>query len=48
MMRRYQDDGAVAPDADIARLTTLLVRPPRRYADVAAETARSWHAWAGL
>jgi uncharacterized protein YbjT (DUF2867 family) len=44
MMRRYQDDGAVATDDDIAHLTTLLGRPPRRYADFAAETARGWQA----
>jgi uncharacterized protein YbjT (DUF2867 family) len=42
MMRRYQDEGAVATPADIDRLTTLLGRPPRTYRDFAHETARSW------
>lgn len=44
MMRRYQDDGAVASDAEIERLTTLLGRPPRRYRDFALETLRAWRA----
>ena len=44
MMRRYQADGAVATPDDIARLTTLLGRPPRSYRDFARETARSWQA----
>jgi len=44
MMRRYQVDGAVATPDDIARLTTLLGRPPRSYRDFARETARSWQA----
>ncbi|APW37219.1 NmrA family transcriptional regulator [Rhodoferax koreense] len=44
MMRRYQQDGAVATDTDIARLTTLLGRPPRSYRDFALETARQWQA----
>jgi uncharacterized protein YbjT (DUF2867 family) len=42
MMRRYQKDGAVASAADIARLTTLLGRPPRSYREFALETARQW------
>jgi hypothetical protein len=41
MMRRYQDDGAVASPADIDRLTTLLGHPPRTYRDFARETARN-------
>jgi uncharacterized protein YbjT (DUF2867 family) len=44
MMRRYQVDGAVATPDDIARLTTLLGRPPRRYRDFARETAAGWQA----
>ncbi|MDB5849188.1 MAG: NmrA family transcriptional regulator [Rhodoferax sp.] len=44
MMRRYQQDGAVATGADLARLTTLLGRPPRSYRDFATETARQWAA----
>ena len=44
MMARYQRDGAVAAPEDLSRLTTLLGRPPRRYRDFAAETARSWQA----
>jgi len=42
MMRRYQNDGAVATPADIDRLTTLLGRAPRRYRDFTVETAQSW------
>jgi uncharacterized protein YbjT (DUF2867 family) len=42
MMRRYQQEGAVATSEDLDRLTTLLGRPPRRYRDFAAETAQSW------
>lgn len=40
MMRRYQDDGAVASPAEIDRLTTLLGHSPRNYRDFAHETAR--------
>ena len=42
MMRRYQEDGAVATAAEVERFTALLGHPPRRYADFAAETARAW------
>ncbi len=42
MMRRYQNDGAVATPDQIARLSDLLGRPPRRYRDFAQETARQW------
>lgn len=42
MMRRYQDDGAVATADDIAGLSTLLGRPPRAYRDFAQETAQQW------
>jgi len=42
MLRRYQQNGAVATPAAIERLTTLLGRPPRSYRDFAIETARQW------
>jgi uncharacterized protein YbjT (DUF2867 family) len=42
MMRRYQEDGAVATDADIARLTELLGHAPRPYRDFAEEAAAAW------
>lgn len=42
MMRRYQDDGASAAPDEVARLTTLLGHPPRRYRDFAAEMAKAW------
>jgi uncharacterized protein YbjT (DUF2867 family) len=42
MMRRYQIDGAVAADIDLARLTDLLGRPPRSYRNFARETAQQW------
>jgi uncharacterized protein YbjT (DUF2867 family) len=42
MMRRYQIDGAVASESDVARLTDLLGRPPRNYRDFAQETFRQW------
>ena len=42
MMRRYQDDGAVASADDIARLASLLGRAPRTYRDFARETAQQW------
>ena len=44
MMRRYQEDGAVATEADLERLTTLLGRPPRSYRAFAAEAASHWQA----
>lgn len=44
MMRRYQTDGAVASDAEIARLTTLLGHPPRSYRDFAETAAADWAA----
>lgn len=44
MLRRYQQDGAVATPAAIERLTTLLGRAPRSYRDFAIETARQWAA----
>lgn len=42
MMRRYQKDGAVATDQDLARLTALLGHPPRSYRDFAETTAAGW------
>ncbi|MDR3533019.1 MAG: NmrA/HSCARG family protein [Rhodopila sp.] len=42
MMRRYQDDGAVASADDISRLTHLLGHAPRSYHDFAAAAAASW------
>jgi len=42
MMRRYQQDGAVATDEEIARLTALLGHAPRSYRDFAKVAASSW------
>ncbi|MGH6617849.1 NmrA family NAD(P)-binding protein [Sphingomonas sp.] len=42
MMRRYQEDGAVATDEDVARLTALLGHAPRSYRDFAEAAAASW------
>jgi uncharacterized protein YbjT (DUF2867 family) len=42
MLRRYQQDGAVATPAALERLTTHLGRPPRSYRDFAVETAKQW------
>jgi len=42
MMRRYQQDGAVATDEDLARLTTLLGHSPRSYRDFAQAAAAGW------
>jgi uncharacterized protein YbjT (DUF2867 family) len=42
MFQRYQSDGAVATEADIARLTALLGRPPRSYRDFAKDAAAQW------
>jgi uncharacterized protein YbjT (DUF2867 family) len=44
MMRRYQHDGAIATDAEIARLTTLLGHAPRSYRDFAKDAAAVWAA----
>ena len=44
MMRRYQQDGAVATEAEIARLTTLLGHTPRSYRDFAVAAAANWTA----
>jgi hypothetical protein len=42
MMRRYQEDGAVATAEDIARLAVLLGHPPRSYRDFATAAAVEW------
>ena len=42
MMRRYQQQGAVASPAQVARMEALLGRPPRAYRDFATATAASW------
>lgn len=42
MMRRYQEDGAVASKAEVERVASLLGHRPRRYRDFAAEVARGW------
>lgn len=39
MMRRYQQDGAIATDGEIARLATLLGHAPRSYRDFAEAAA---------
>lgn len=42
MFSRYQTDGAVASEDDIARLTKLLGRAPRSYAAFARDAATQW------
>jgi uncharacterized protein YbjT (DUF2867 family) len=42
MMNRYQQDGAVASQAEVGRLATLLGRQPRSYRDFAADMATAW------
>ncbi|MGU3464431.1 NmrA family NAD(P)-binding protein [Methylobacterium sp. C33D] len=42
MMRRYQEDGAVATEAELERFAGLLGRRPRSYRAFAAEVARDW------
>jgi uncharacterized protein YbjT (DUF2867 family) len=42
MFARYQADGAAATADDIARLTKLLGRAPRSYADFARDAAAQW------
>ena len=41
-MRRYQIDGAVAAELDVARPTDLLGWPPRNYRDFVQKTFRQW------
>jgi uncharacterized protein YbjT (DUF2867 family) len=38
----FQERGLKATDDDVARLTDLLGRPPRRFEDFARETAQQW------
>ena len=42
MMRRYQEDGAVATNEDLDRLTALLGHAPRSYRDFAEAAAAAW------
>jgi uncharacterized protein YbjT (DUF2867 family) len=42
MFARYQADGAVATEADLARLTHLLGHPPRSYQAFATDAAAQW------
>lgn len=42
MMRRYQEDGAIGTDDDVARLTTLLGHAPRSYLAFAEAAAAGW------
>lgn len=42
MMRRYQEDGAIATDEVLDRLTALLGHAPRSYRDFAKAAAASW------
>jgi len=42
MMRRYQEDGAVATAENVARLSGLLGHPPRSYRDFATAAAAGW------
>jgi uncharacterized protein YbjT (DUF2867 family) len=42
MMSRYQQDGAVASQAQVDHLATLLGRQPRSYRDFALEMAAAW------
>jgi hypothetical protein len=42
MMRRYQEDGAVATAQDIAHLTRLLGHAPRSYREFATAACAAW------
>ena len=44
MMRRYQENGAVATADEIAQLAGLLGHPPRSYRDFAVDAAKAWAA----
>lgn len=44
MMRRYRNDGAIATEAEIARLTRLLGHAPRSYRAFAETAAAGWAA----
>jgi uncharacterized protein YbjT (DUF2867 family) len=43
MLSRYQTDGAVATSGEVAKLTQLLGRAPRSYADFAQDAATQWY-----
>ena len=42
MLDRFCSDGMAAAPNDVAKMTQLLARPPRSYADFAAETYAQW------
>ena len=42
MLSRYQTDGAVASTQQVERLSRLLGRPPRSYANFAKDAAAQW------
>ena len=42
MLARFQSDGMLAKASALDIMTSLLGRPPRRYADFVRETAESW------
>jgi uncharacterized protein YbjT (DUF2867 family) len=42
MMHRYQQDGAIATDAEMAHLTTLLGHAPRSYRAFAEDAVAGW------
>jgi uncharacterized protein YbjT (DUF2867 family) len=42
MMRRYQENGAVASAEDVTRLAGLLGHPPRSYRDFATAAGAEW------
>jgi uncharacterized protein YbjT (DUF2867 family) len=44
MADRFQRNGMLPAEGDVARLTSMLGRPLRRYRDFAAETAARWRA----
>ena len=44
MADRFQSDGMLPAEGDVARLTAMLGRPLRRYREFAAETAARWRA----
>lgn len=42
MLDRFVQDGMRATSRDVEEITVLLGRPPRSYADFAAETLSQW------
>ena len=44
LLRRYQQDGAIATPAALERLTARLGRPPRSYQAFAIDAAKQWAA----